>query len=87
MGYDIEFSHKAAKQFAALESDVQGRIQPRIDALAADPRPEGCRKLTDMKGAYRIRIGDFRVVYTVDDEIEVVAIVRVGDRAKIYRGL
>lgn len=87
MGYEIEFSHKAAKQFADLETEAQRRLRPRIDALAEDPRPNGCKKLTDMKGAYRIRVGDFRVVYTVDDEIEVVGIARVGDRASVYRGL
>lgn len=64
MAYEIRFSHKAAKQFADLESGTHRRVAPLIDALADEPRPHNCKKLQDMKNAYRIRVGDFRIVYT-----------------------
>ena len=56
-----------------------------IDALVSNPRPVGCRKLYGSENAYRIRIGDYRVIYTVDDDVLVVAIERVRHRREVYR--
>ncbi len=76
----------ALKEFRKLTGDVQRRIAPPIDALAADPRPVGVEKLTDEGDLYRIRVGNFRVVYTVRDDALVVIVVRVADRRDVYRG-
>lgn len=88
MAYEIGFSHRAAKAFASLERDQQERLAPKIDALAIDPRPRGCEKLEGAdKNAYRIRVGDFRVLYTIDDELEFLEVIRVAHRRDVYRGL
>jgi mRNA interferase RelE/StbE len=63
MRYTVRFKPAAAKEFAKLPRDVQRRLTPRIDALAANPRPPGREKLSGME-AWRIRVGDYRIVYT-----------------------
>ena len=63
MSYHIEFAKQAAKQFKALPPQEQKRIQPKIDALATEPRPEGAVKLKGEENLYRIRVGDYRVIY------------------------
>ena len=87
MPYEVSFSHKAARQFARLTRDVQTRLLPKIEALTADPRPRGCEKLEGPSDAYRIRVGDYRVVYTIDDASAVIGITRVAHRRDVYRGL
>ena len=64
--------------------DLQ-RVMDRIRGLAGDPRPPGCEKLAGMANAWRIRSGNYRVVYTVDDRAQVVTITRVGHRREVYR--
>lgn len=85
--YAVIFSHAAARRFAKLTRDVQARLTPKIDALATDPRPSGCEKLEGVSDAYRIRAGDYRVVYYVDDGANTVTIARVAHRRDVYRGL
>jgi mRNA interferase RelE/StbE len=64
---------------------MQRRIVEKIEALADDPRPAGSVKLTG-HGAYRIRVGDYRVIYAVADDQLVVLVVEVGHRREVYRG-
>ncbi|MFP2896961.1 type II toxin-antitoxin system RelE family toxin [Corallococcus sp. 4LFB] len=82
--YTVEFLQSAAKQLAAVDPVHQRRIAKRIDALAMEPRPVGAEKL---KGSdyLRIRIGDYRVIYQVEDGRLVVLIVELGHRREIYR--
>jgi len=58
----------ARKELENLSDNIIARLAPKIDGLAADPRPSGCRKLHGYKDLWRIRVGDYRVVYIVDDE-------------------
>ena len=85
--HELAFTHKAAKQFSKLTPDVQKRLVPRIDALGEDPRPNGCEKLEGESNAYRIRVGDYRIVYTIDDGWAQVTIARIAHRRDVYRGL
>ncbi|MBZ4330856.1 type II toxin-antitoxin system RelE/ParE family toxin [Corallococcus interemptor] len=82
--YTVEFLQAAVKQLAAVDPVHQRRIAKRIDALATEPRPVGAEKL---KGSdyLRIRIGDYRVIYQVEDGRLVVLIVELGHRREIYR--
>jgi mRNA interferase RelE/StbE len=57
----------------------------RIQALSTDPRPPGCEKLSGHPDRYRVRQGDYRVVYSVDDVERVVLVVKVGHRREVYR--
>lgn len=85
MTYQIEFSQQAEKQFEALPQQLQLRLQLRIDALAEDPRPPGVKKLKQAENQYRIRVGDYRIVYEIQDAILLVILLRIGHRSEIYR--
>lgn len=83
--YEVIFSHKAAKAFEGFARSLQERMVSKIDALAIEPRPPGCEKLTSFKNAYRVRVGDYRIVYAVDDLQGVVSIDRIAHRRDVYR--
>ena len=85
MAYSIEFTPRAEKDLGALDRRVQIRIQRRIDSLANAPRPAGSTKLKGSEDLFRIRVGDHRVIYQIQDEVLLVLIVRIGDRREIYR--
>ncbi len=67
-----------------LDGSVRKRIVLRIEALEAEPRPSGCKKLTGSE-LWRIRVGDHRVVYSIEDDKLVVLVVSVGHRREVYR--
>lgn len=85
MAYRIEFASNADKQFRALEKSTQLRLARRINLLANEPRPQGIKKLTGEEDLYRIRVGDYRIVYQIQDKKLLVLIVRVGHRSEVYR--
>ena len=82
--YTIQYARPARKDLEKLPSDVQARILAAIDSLQDDPRPRGSKKL---KGSeeYRVRVGDYRVVYEIHEKTVVVLIVRVSHRKDAYR--
>jgi len=84
MSYRIEVTPRAQKDLKALPVRERQRVADQIDALQADPRPPGCKKLEGKEDFYRIRVGDYRVVYLVKEEVLRILIVRVGDRKEIY---
>lgn len=83
--YRIEIKRSAAKELRAVsrKKDRQ-RIVARIGALADEPRPPGCAKLSG-QDAFRIRQGEYRIVYTVADDVLVVEVIKVGNRRDVYR--
>jgi mRNA interferase RelE/StbE len=83
--FRVEFTRPALKALADLPQKVQERIAPRIDALAVDPRPRGVEKLEGEDDLYRIRVGDYRVIYTIQDDRLIVVVVRVANRRDAYR--
>jgi len=82
--YEIRIKRSAEKEIRALEKKPRRRVVRAIRALADDPRPPGCEKLT-AEQAYRIRVGRYRVVYTIEDQVLVVVVVRVAHRREVYR--
>jgi mRNA interferase RelE/StbE len=90
MTYEIRLKKRAAREIRKLPKEIRERVQDAIEALAEDPRPPDCVKLkkgldlVEDLDAYRIRVGDYRIIYTVDDSIEIVIIFKVGDRKSIY---
>ena len=82
--YSITFARSARKELEALDSAIVNRIFPKIEALAKEPRPTGCRKLHGERFLWRIRVGDYRVVYAIYDDDRVVDIVAVRHRSKAY---
>ena len=85
MIYQIEFTRIAYKGLEAIVSADRVRIGKKIDALSRNPRPKGCRKLEGEDGLYRVRIGDYRVVYLVEDARLVILVVHIGHRRDVYR--
>ncbi len=84
VNYSVVVKSSAQKELDALDDAVFRRIDRRILALAENPRPAGCKKLKGYKDQWRVRIGDWRVVYVVDDSIKRVSITRVAHRREVY---
>ncbi len=87
MAYAIEFSPAAERQFRRLARKDQIRLRPHIDALADEPRPSGVKKLSNAGSLYRIRVGDFRIIYEIRDQTLLVLVLRVGNRRDVYRSI
>ena len=83
--YDVTFARSARKELQALSRALQGRVFRRIEALASNPRPAGCRKLEGADDLWRIRIGDYRVIYSIDDARRNVDVSAVRHRSEAYR--
>ncbi|HET7476342.1 MAG TPA: type II toxin-antitoxin system RelE/ParE family toxin [Dermatophilaceae bacterium] len=86
MAYEVRLTTTAAKALLSLTRAEQVRITKRTNALAENPRPAGAVKLTGSDG-WRIRVGDYRVVYLIADTVRVVTITRVAHRREVYRRL
>ena len=82
--YSITFARSARKELETLDEKILNRIFPKIEALSKEPRPSGCRKLTGNKQLWRIRVGDYRVVYAIDDDKNLVDIIAVRHRKDVY---
>ncbi len=82
--YKITITKSAAKELAKLPLEAIDRIQVAVNALASDPRPTNCKKLKGFKDLYRIRSGDYRVIYQIEDQILTIEVVRIGNRKDIY---
>ena len=82
--YSILFARSARKELAALSNSLIERILRKIESLAVEPRPAGCKKLQGNSNLWRIRIGDYRVVYSIDKVIEIIEIIRIKHRREVY---
>jgi mRNA interferase RelE/StbE len=85
MSYQILIRRPAEKEIADLPPKIRSRIAEKIRTLADEPRPTGCKKLSGEDRAWRIRIGDYRVVYEIDDAIKHVEVRVVAHRKDVYR--
>lgn len=83
--YQINFKRSAQKELLAIAPVYQTKIIMAIDSLAENPRPDGVKKLKLNTDAWRIRIGDYRVIYVVEDTIKIIEIQAVGHRRDIYK--
>lgn len=84
MSYTITFKKAASKQLRKLPKAVLATVASAVDDLANEPRPDSCKKLKGTDDVYRIRVGDYRVLYTVDDSIITVEVIKVGNRKDVY---
>ena len=83
--YRVEIAPRVAKDLSVLPKVDRLRVQAAIEALAGDPRPPGVKKLVG-EDAYRVRVGDYRIIYEIADAVLVVLVVRVRHRKEVYRG-
>lgn len=82
--YDVALTSSAAKELKKLSGQLVARIVPRLEDLASNPRPPGCKKLQGGNREWRIRVGDYRVVYTIDDATLLVEVTRIRHRSDVY---
>ncbi len=85
MSHHIVVTNTAHKQLLKLPNIISGRIERAIDSLADIPRPHGIKALKGMANTYRLRVADYRVVYSVDDEAVLILIIQVAHRREVYR--
>ncbi|WP_071590826.1 type II toxin-antitoxin system RelE/ParE family toxin [Synechococcus sp. PCC 7336] len=86
--YRIEFDRRVKKDLKSVTTQEVVRIQTAISDLANNPRPSGCKQLKGKNCEYfRIRVGDYRIVYTVEDKVLLIVVIRVGHRREIYKKL
>jgi mRNA interferase RelE/StbE len=82
--YSVTFLRRAQRELDGLPKREGSRILGAIRELAETPRPPGCRRLRDREG-WRIRVGDYRVIYSIDDSLHKVVILEIGHRRDVYR--
>lgn len=85
MKYTIIIDRQALKYLSKLSAKLKSQIKSKIDGLAENPRPHGYKELKGGKGYFRIRSGDYRIIYKISDEILIVTVLEIGDRREIYR--
>jgi len=83
--YEVYLERRTERDLKRVSLNDFHRIISSIKALAQEPRPDGCRKITGSKSDWRIRVGDYRVIYEIDDEGRVVRVIRVRHRREVYR--
>jgi len=84
-GYKITFARSARKELQILPIDVAERILVKIESLAENARPTRCKKLSGGMNLWRLRVGQYRVIYTIDDNSRIVDVVVVRHRRDVYR--
>ena len=85
MIYRIELTKAASRDLAAIPKALLKRLDACILHLAADPLPSGVKKLKSNDGLYRVRVGNYRIIYRVEQEILTILIVKTGHRREVYR--
>jgi len=86
--YSLRLKPSAAKEIESIGvQKIRRRVVERISALAEEPRPPGCEKLSGEKSLFRVRQGAWRIVYSIEDDVLVVVVVKVAHRREVYRRL
>jgi mRNA interferase RelE/StbE len=83
--YTITFARSARKELVALPGELADRLLIRIERLARSPRQAGIRKLSGSENLWRLRVGDYRVIYSIDDQSRIVDVIAVRHRSDAYR--
>lgn len=87
-GYQIKILPTAKKELASLPKPIRVRIGKKIDSLQTDPTPQGVKLLKGgQREAYRVRVGDYRILYQIKRDILTILVIKIGHRREIYRGL
>lgn len=82
--YQVIIQASAQKQLKSLPIEIISRIEPKIDALVNEPRPDGCLKLKGKGNRWRIRVGDYRIIYSIDDQNFTLYILTIAHRREVY---
>jgi len=82
--YEVRLARSARKELEALPDAVLARVARALDALPSDPRPRGCKKLRGTSDLWRVRVGDYRIIYHLDDGVRLVEVRAIRDRKDAY---
>jgi mRNA interferase RelE/StbE len=82
--YEVIINSSAQKDIRKLPAQEVKKIVPAIRSLAYDPRPSGCKKLVNIKSTYRVRVGNYRILYCIEDQIRIVEVSAVKHRREAY---
>jgi mRNA interferase RelE/StbE len=85
VAYQVLIKDSARKELAALSLPLQKRIDTRIRALSENPRPSGVKKLAGDENLYRLRVGDYRIIYQIQDKALFVLVIKISHRREVYR--
>lgn len=85
MAYRIVMTAEARRNMLALPRDILRRVDACILALAEKPRPPKTRKLAGLANLWRVRVGDYRIIYQIEDERLLIVVIRIGHRREVYR--
>lgn len=86
MAYQVYLKPRARREFDRLREDLRRRVVAALLVLAENPRPPKCKRLAGaLRDYYRVRVGNFRIIYAIEDEKLIVCVVRIGDRKEVYR--
>lgn len=83
--YQVIISRIAEKQIESLPKHIANNVVAKIDTLALNPRPHGCKKLEGCEKEYRVRSGDYRIIYRIEDNKLIVEVIRVAHRSGAYK--
>ena len=83
--YDVALTSSAEKELKKLSSQSITRIFSRVESLGSNPRPSGCKKLRGGNDEWRVRVGDYRLVYTINDTELLVEVTRIRHRSEVYK--
>ena len=86
MAFTVRLAESVGRALKKLPGNIRERVSAKIERLADDPFPAGVKKLQGEKNTYRIRVGDYRVVYDVHSSVLLIVVLRVGHRSEVYRG-
>jgi mRNA interferase RelE/StbE len=82
--YAVEVKPAARRELEALPDHLLSRVVRKLESLGHNPRPEGCKKLRGYKNQWRVRVGDWRVLYIIDDMTKLVSVTRIAHRREVY---
>ncbi|MGB9178976.1 MAG: type II toxin-antitoxin system RelE/ParE family toxin [Pyrinomonadaceae bacterium] len=82
--YNVTITSRAERELRRLDRTIKNRIATAILTLSSNPRPAGCLKVKSVEGVWRIRVGDWRIGYEIDDALQEVTIIRIGHRSEFY---
>lgn len=85
MTYEVEITPAAKRQIKKLTKSVQALIIERLEQLAENPRPPSILKMEGEEDFYRVRVGDYRIIYEIQDRVLLIVVVKVGHRSSVYR--
>ncbi len=85
MSYELVFEGRTRKTLEGLDSNLRNRLIRKLDELQENPRPPGVAKMTGVDDCYRIRVGDWRIVYEIRDAVLLVLVIRIAHRREVYR--